>query len=165
MKDNPKYKPYRDEWAFSLSLKGRENLHRFVHDGGGLFGFHTACICFDDWPEWRAILGGVWIWGHSSHPPLGPVSIKSTVEKHPLTEDFKPFEIIDEVFSNLSISTSIRPLLTARAKGLVESEPVLWIQEYGNGRVVFDGLGHNRSSIEHNLHSQIIRDVATWASR
>ena len=165
MKDNPKYKPYRNEWAFSLSPEGRENLRRFVHGGGGLFGLHTACICFDDWPEWKAILGGVWSWGHSSHPPLGPVSVTPTAEKHPLTEDLEPFEIIDEVFSDLSISSSVRPLLVARTDGLIESKPVLWIHEYGSGRVVFNALGHNRSSIEHNSHSRIIRDAATWAAR
>ena len=44
MQDNPKYKPYRDQWAFSLSLEGRENLRRFVQNGGGLLGLHTAII-------------------------------------------------------------------------------------------------------------------------
>ena len=53
--------------------------------GGGLFGFHTACLCFDDWDEWRDILGGVWVWGRSRHPPLGPAAVSKTAEDHPLT--------------------------------------------------------------------------------
>lgn len=165
MQDNPKYKPYRDQWAFSLSLEGRENLRRFVQNGGGLLGLHTACICFDDWPEWKEILGGVWIWGQSSHPPLGPISVETTAEEHPLTEGIDTFEIVDEVFSDLAVSSFIRPLLVARPDGTPEAKPVLWTHEYGNGRVVFDALGHNRSSIENNTHSQILRHAATWATR
>ena len=164
MDGDPKYAPHRAEWAFSLSPEGRARLRRYVSEGGGLLGFHTACLCFDDWPEWRDILGGVWRWGRSWHPPLGPVSVAKTAEQHPLTAGLGGFDIVDEVYSGLSLATGICPLLEARAGELERAEPVLWVHRYGIGRVVFDALGHNRASIEQETHAEIIRRAAVWAA-
>lgn len=164
MAGDPKYAPYRDEWAFSLSPDGRARLGGFVRGGGGLFGFHTACLCFDDWAEWREILGGVWQWGRSTHPPLGPVSVVKTAEKHPLTDGLGGFDIVDEVYSGLSLANSVCPLLEAAAGGTEAAEPVLWANRYGKGRVVFDALGHNRASIKQPTHAEIIRRAALWAA-
>lgn len=164
MQGDPKYAPYRDQWAFSLSPDGRDRLSGFVRSGGGLFGFHTACLCFDDWPGWRDVLGGVWVWGRSFHPPLGPVTATPTKEPHPLTDGLGEFEIVDEVYSGLSIANTVRPLIVARAGGAEAPEPVLWIHQYGRGRVAFDALGHNRTSIEQEPHGEIIRRAAVWAA-
>ena len=164
MEGDAKYAPYRAKWAFSLSPDGRARLGGFVRGGGGLFGLHTAGLCFDDWAEWRAILGGVWLWGRSWHPPLGPVSIAKTAEAHPLTDDIGGFEIVDEVYCGLSLENGVRPLLEARATEMELAEPVLWTHRYGKGRVVFDALGHNRASIEQNDHAEIIQRAARWAA-
>ncbi|MCY4394897.1 MAG: ThuA domain-containing protein [Rhodospirillaceae bacterium] len=164
MEGDPKYAPHRAEWAFSLSPEGRARLGGFVRSGGGLFGFHTACLCFDDWPEWRDILGGVWVWGRSWHPPLGPVSVARTAEDHPLTAGAGGFELVDEVYSGLSLAAGVRPLLEARAGEMERAEPVLWTHRYGKGRVVFDALGHNRASIENENHAEIVRRAAVWAA-
>ncbi|MYF09085.1 MAG: hypothetical protein F4233_14585, partial [Rhodospirillaceae bacterium] len=74
------------------------------------------------------------------------------------------FEIVDEVYSGLSLATDVRPLLEARSGTLERAEPVLWARDCGKGRVVFDALGHNRSSIEQPKHSQIVRRDARWAA-
>ena len=164
MDSDPKYAPDRAEWAFSLSREGRARLGGFVRGGGGLFGFHTACLCFDDWDEWRDILGGVWVWGRSWHPPLGPAAVAKTSVDHPLTAGLGGFEIVDEVYSGLSLAPGVRPLLEARSGTLERAEPVLWALRCGRGRVVFDALGHNRTSIEQPAHAQIVRRAARWAA-
>ena len=164
MEGDAKYAPYRAEWSFSLSQEGRARLGGFVGSGGGLFGFHTACLCFDGWDEWRDILGGVWVWGRSWHPPLGPACVAKTAESHPLTHDLDGFDIVDEVYSGLSLANGVRPLLEARAATMERPEPVLWAHRYGKGRAVFDALGHNRASIEQDNHAAIIRRAARWAA-
>lgn len=164
MEGDAKYAPYRAEWAFSLSPEGRARLSGFVRGGGGLFGLHTAGLCFDDWEEWRQILGGVWLWGRSWHPPLGPARVTKTAEAHPLTDGLGGFDIVDEVYSGLGRARGVRPLLEARAGPMERAEPVLWAHRYGRGRVVFDALGHNRASIEQDSHAEIIRRAAGWAA-
>ncbi len=164
MEGDAKYAPYRAEWAFSLSQEGRARLGGFVGSGGGLLGFHTACLCFDGWDEWRDILGGIWVWGRSWHPPLGPACVTKTAESHPLTDDLGGFDIVDEVYSGLGLANGVRPLLEARAATMERPEPVLWAHRYGEGRAVFDALGHNRASIEQDNHAAIIRRAARWAA-
>jgi len=75
MGGNQKYASLRDEYGYSMPAECRETLVNYIRQGGGLFGLHTACLCFDDWSEWRDVLGGAWVWGQSFHPPLGPVSV------------------------------------------------------------------------------------------
>ena len=164
MDGDPKYAPYREKFGFSLSAQGQKYLCGFVDGGGGLFGIHTACISFSDWPGWRDVLGGSWVWGQSSHPPLGQLSIAPTGPSHPLTEGIEEFELEDEVFSDLSILDSVQCLLTAEAATSPRPQPVLWTHQYGRGRIVFDALGHNRNSIEHGTHSLLIKRCAAWAT-
>ena len=163
MEGDPKYAPYRDAWAYRMSHAARSALRGFVDAGGGLFGLHTACLCFDDWAEWRDLLGGVWVWGQSFHPPLGPVAASPTDWEHPLTSGLPRFDLIDEVYSGLSIAEGVKPLITARAGSRGAEEPVLWAHRFGRGRVSFDALGHDRASLEHEVHRRIIQRCATWA--
>ena len=69
-KNGSKYKPYRDQWEYNISAAGQKNIRKFLEKGGGIFGLHTAAICFDQWEDWISILGGKWIWGKSGHLPL-----------------------------------------------------------------------------------------------
>ena len=163
MEGDPKYAPHREQWAFSISSAARKAIHDFVAGGGGLFGLHTACLCFDDWADWRNLLGGVWLWGRSFHPPLGPILVSRTVERHSLTAGLPSFDLIDEVYSGLSIADNVTPLLTAKAASQGDDEPVLWARQFGHGRVAFDGLGHDRASLTDRVHSRIVQRCAAWA--
>ena len=53
-------------------------IEQHVLGGGGLLAMHTAVICFDGAPTWRRLVGGVWHWGRSDHPPVGKVLIEPT---------------------------------------------------------------------------------------
>jgi type 1 glutamine amidotransferase len=158
-----KYQPYRAQWAFSLSEAGRQTLTRFVETGGGLLALHTAAICFDDWPEWRQLIGGAWIWGRSSHPPLGPVPVTPGPGTHAITAEVPPFELRDEVYGNLDMEAGVEPLLMGDAGA--GSWPLLWARPVGKGRVVTDLLGHDRAAIEQPVHRRILTRSAQWCTR
>jgi type 1 glutamine amidotransferase len=159
-----KYDPYRDEWRFSLSDAGRKIIDDFVSGGGGLIGLHTASICFDDWPAWSSILGAKWDWGHSFHPPLGPVDVVINKQVHPLTKNLADFSIEhDEIYHHLKMEENVTGLLSAEASDEHGSQPLLWARDYGKGRVVYDALGHDENSINHPVHSIILKRAARWA--
>ncbi|MFT5111143.1 MAG: type 1 glutamine amidotransferase [Parasphingorhabdus sp.] len=162
MEGNQKYEALRDEYGYSMPVECRAALVNYVHQGGGLFGLHTACICFDDWAEWRDLLGGSWVWGQSFHPPLGPVSVSPTGQSHALTAGISDFNIVDEVYVGLDLAPDTIPLLSACADdGTVG--PVLWAHQLDEGRVVFDALGHDPNSLQHDIHSRLIQRSAAWA--
>lgn len=163
MQGSEKYAPHRDRWAFSLSEAGRQRLARFVTGGGGLLGLHTALICFDDWPDWKELLGGAWIWGRSAHPPRGPVTLRPTGLPHVITAGLPAFTVTDEAYGNFDLAADVEPLATVEAEDGV-AWPALWARTIGQGRAVADTLGHDRATLEHPVHRQILTRAALWAS-
>ena len=158
-----KYAPLRAQWAYSPSAIVRAVVPRFVRQGGGLLALHTAAVCFDDWPEWGDLIGGAWVWGRSSHPPLGRIIVTPSGAPHPITDGAGPFELRDEVYGDLDMRAGNVALAMADAgRG---AQPVLWAREAGRGRVVTDLLGHDRAALEQPVHRRMIAGAALWASR
>jgi type 1 glutamine amidotransferase len=162
MEQNEKYAPFRAEWALSLSTEGRRILTEFVRDGGALLGLHTASICFDDWPDWRCILGAQWRWGTSHHPAAGRVCVEVIDANEPLTASAHPFEVFDEVYHNLDVEPTARPLLRARMYESEKFQPVMWSHRYGRGRVIYDSLGHGLDSVNEPTHQMILTRAIAW---
>ncbi len=157
------YAPWR-EFAYSTPLSTRAAFEGFVRLGGGLVALHTAPICFDDWPGWGDVLGGSWRWGVSSHPPLGPVSAR-IVADHPVVEGLGPtIELVDEVYGDLDLRVGIEPLAMAHRHELDAEQPVVWAYRFGEGRVVFDGFGHDPASIAQVDNAMMILRAVDWVS-
>ena len=157
-----RYAMQRERWAFSLSRAGRDALTGHLARGGGLLALHTAPICFDDWPGWRALVGGAWSWTRSLHPPLGPARVDVAEPTHPLVTGLAAFEVVDEVYSFLDLEPDVVPLLTSTVEGV--AQPLLWARAAGGGRVVYDALGHDASSFALSEHRTILRRAALWAA-
>jgi len=162
--DAEPYAQLRDEHGFTFEASDAAVIQHFIADGGGLLALHTAVICFDAEPTWHALCGASWTWGTSFHRPLGDATVTVTDEghRHVITEGFDDFTVRDEVYECLDANPSITPLLsTATGSGV---RPLLWVQDFGAGRVVTDLLGHGLESVEHPTHRAILRRAATWAS-
>jgi uncharacterized protein len=151
----------RREWAMALSARGRDAVRAHLAAGRGILALHTASICFDDWPEWRDIIGARWDWPRSSHPPPRESSIRVATGAHPIVADATDFEVIDEIYSYLDYS-DVTPLMTCARRG--EDQPLLWARSVGGGRVAYDALGHDARSITQPTHALIIRRAALWAT-
>ena len=157
-----KYEPFRAEWAYQMPQASRDGLTQFVASGGALLGLHTASICFDDWPEWGALLGGQWRWGDSHHPPLGPVTVRPTSIQHAVSNGLTEFELNDEIYHKLVIEPDVVPLLEGECPAGDGPQPVVWARKFGLGRVVYDALGHDAASVNHPQHRTMLKQAARW---
>jgi uncharacterized protein len=158
-----RYAHLREQWAISLSPEAREALTGHVHGGGGLLALHGASICFDDWPGWRELLGGVWRWDRSTHPPLdGPVRVSVATDRHPLVAGVGDFDVVDEVYGFLDRTDDVVGLASSPHGGT--EHPLLWAREVGAGRVVYDALGHHVPSYAVPEHRRIVQRAARWAA-
>ncbi len=156
------YVRWRDAHAYSPPASTQAALTGFVREGGGLVAVHTAPICFDDWTEWGDIVGGAWRWGVSSHPPYGPVTAE-IVGAHPVVEGLPArIELDDEVYGDLAVSDDVEVLAVAKRHADDADQPVVWAHRFGDGRVVFDGFGHDARSIEHPANARILGQAVTW---
>lgn len=150
------------EHAYSTPSSTRETFDGFVRNGGGLVALHTSPICFDDWPGWGDLVGGSWQWGTSSHPPPGPVSAR-IVADHPVVSGLPPtIDLVDEVYGDLDLRDAIEPLAVARRNDDDADQPVAWTYRWGDGRVVFDGFGHDAASVRHADNSTMILQAVDW---
>ncbi len=130
----------------------RANLLEFVRSGRGLVGIH--CAAHLDWPEYIDVLGGYSI----SHPWTegSRVVVKLEEPDHPLLANFCrcPFEHSDEIYVFERFSRkNVRVLLSLdvdhtdmNKPGVVKGQdlPLSWIRHYGQGRVFYSALGHQK---------------------
>lgn len=157
-----KYDPWRDEWALSLSAAGRSTLTDFVNGGGGLLGIHTAAICFSEWDGWQDLIGGVWRWGKSFHPPQGDIRVTPT--EAGLNAGLDAFPVNDERYSQLDLKPGLETLLVAEDEDGIE-QPLVWRHTVNRGRAACDVLGHDSRALRQPMHTQTLQTLASWILR
>lgn len=157
-----KYDPHRDEWFFELSSEGQKTISSHVERGAGLLALHTASICFDAWKGFGDLLGGRWAWGESYHPPIGPIRVEPTQTAHPITAGLPGFDLCDEVYTHMDLLPETRGLLEALPGDGAPAQPLLWARTSGDGRVVYDALGHDVASMSQPVHARVLTRSALW---
>lgn len=156
------YDPWRERHAYSPPTETRRALLAFVEGGGGLLAVHTTSICFDDWPEWGDVVGGAWQWGVSSHPPVGPATVRVS-SSHPIVAGLpEQISLEDEVYGDLAIREGVEVHATARRTPDDDEQPLVWTHRFGAGRVVYDGLGHDAASIRQRDHARLLTQALAW---
>lgn len=156
------YDRWRAEYGYTTAPPTRATIRGFVHGGGGLLANHTAPICFDDWPEWGDVVGGSWQWGVSSHPPAAPVTGR-VIADHPVVSGLpSTLELDDEVYGDLDVRDSVDVLVVAKRTPDDTDQPVVWVHRYGDGKVVFDGFGHDVASITQQDHARLLTQGVRW---
>ena len=131
-----------------------------VSGGTGLVVLHWATAAFDtpadvNWPEYETLVGGGWRGnkGYGGHGPQLQYKVKIVNHDHPITKGF-PAEFLhtkDELYHHSLILDGDTVLATAfddpvgGVRGPTASgkdEPLLWVRQYGKGRVYTNELGH-----------------------
>lgn len=151
---------WRNEWHFDLSEAARRGFLDFFGAGNGLLALHCATICFDDWPEYREILGAWWDWGYSTHAPFGERAMRVNTGRHPIIEGIGDFTILDELYTDPRITDSVEPLIEADWDG--RTHPMLWVRKYGSARVCYNALGHGPEAFEHPTNRMLLQRGALW---
>lgn len=163
MTNAERYAALRPRWGYEVNATMREGMARHRGRGGGVYGLHAASICFDDWPEWRDILGAAWRWEASRHDPPGPAHVTFD-GAHPLTDGLRDFTVVDEIYTGLDLAPGADPLAWATQDGEAARHPVLLARETAGARVIYDALGHDPRSIEQPVHAQLIRRGMRWVA-
>jgi type 1 glutamine amidotransferase len=138
-----------------------------IHDGGkGLVVVHHASGAFarPNWSEFETAIAGGWR-TQGFHGPSHEFTVKKTDAKHPISAG-APAEfahVVDELYSNSMLTPGSVVLATAycdasKPKGTGKDEAVVWVNQYGKGRVFNCSLGHDAKALKD-------KGVATWLTR
>lgn len=153
---------WTEKWGMEISESARRGFVDFLNGGKGILALHAATGCFDDWPEYRQILGAWWEWGYSSHPPVQEHAMHVNSDAHAIVRGLSDFRIVDELFINLRLTDSVEPLIESDWQGV--TYPVSWVRKYGNGRVYYNALGHGTEAAGNPAYQELIRRGALWVA-
>ena len=146
------------------------NFLDYIKGGGGLVAVHAADNAFDGWDEYDKLVGGTWRSRGSSfpdrgtfHPAYGSFEVKVVDAEHPITKGIDPtFTTRDEKYSNLRLQPNIRVLARAEEQG--KPQPMLFVLDYGKGRVFQTALGHDLAAMQTPQFVDTLIRGARWAA-
>jgi type 1 glutamine amidotransferase len=164
-RDSPGRWPAAAENALLEAVKG----------GKGLVVLHYASSAFDEgaasWPEYEKLIGGGWrrSKGHGAHAPLYQFRVEIKDPEHPVTKGLPPsfLHAKDELYHKLLIPEGSRVLAEAlddHPRGTGKKEPLVWVLQYGQGRVFHNALGHGADQMKGPGFQALMTRGAEWAA-
>jgi type 1 glutamine amidotransferase len=156
-------KPADETWAAPV----RRAFLEHIRSGAGFVVVHAGSSGFYDWPEFQQLAITSWTLGKTRHGRrhTAPVRLDRT---HPLTDAIPDFFTHDEFWENLDITPGARPLAWATPSpdfgGGGREAPVLFVQNYGRGRVVTHLLGHDLAAQRNPAFRLLLRRAVEWAA-
>ena len=151
----------------------KADLLSFVRDDGkGFLGIHSATITFTGWPEYGAMIGGYFDghpWGIFDAPLIVEDPSFPGMGHLPAS-----FTLRDEIYQIKDYSRDrVRVLLRLdeskidlSRKGVRRKDgdfAVAWARNYGKGRVLYNGLGHQREVWEKPEMQQMWLEMVRWS--
>lgn len=146
------------------SEKAKAGLLDYVKAGGNVVALHFACSSFQGWKEYGDMLGRVWVKGVGGHGPYGGFTVNIKDSNHPVTKGMKEFKTEDELYAKLSGDAKIQVLATADSAWSGKTEPIVFANSYGKGRVLQNMLGHGIDSKQNPAYQQLLRRGVEWAA-
>lgn len=145
-------------------------LLKAVRGGKGLVVYHFASAAFPDDAEYEKLIGGGWR-KQGFHGPRHEFTVKKTDVDHPISRGApaKFDHAIDELYSNSKMMPGNVVLATAycdpaKPKGTGKDEPVIWVNQYGQGRVYNNALGHDTTALADPALQEWLRRGVIWAA-
>lgn len=129
-----------------------------VLKGNGLLAIHSGIAEYEQKPELRHLLGGVF----THHPDQCPVTIEPQAG-HPLSVGSEPFTLTDEHYFIEIDDPQIDVFMTTRSKH--GDQPGGWIREEGAGRVAVLTPGHNVEVWLHPAFQNLLLNALHWCSK
>jgi len=136
-----------------------------VQEGTGLVVLHQASAGFNDDSTGSGEYGRMIAGGRRGGAKTdGPRDLDVTVQlDHPVTRGIGSFrQSSDKLVRSPQISQGSRVLATVFDGG-EQDEPVVWVNHYGNGRVVHNLLGHETASMKSDGFAQLLIGCVQWA--
>ena len=142
-----------------------------IKGGKGLVVYHHASSAFikPNWEEFETIVGG---WrAQGFHGPKHDFTVKKTDAKHPISDGMPNSfaHTTDELYQNSLLPPGSIVLATAfsdpkKPRGTGKDEPVIWVSEYGKGRVYENVLGHDETAIGDAEFQRFMVRGIVWAA-
>jgi type 1 glutamine amidotransferase len=155
-----------------ISQKRRQNFLKLLDKGVGVVALHHIMCAFQDWPEFRKIIGTKYCLadttidgvrykaGTYQHDIDIPVTVVD--ERHPITEGMDDFVIHDEGYKNCWFAKDNHVLLTADHPASDKS--ICWTRQYRKSRICTLQSGHDSKAYENRNYRRLVRRAILWTA-
>jgi type 1 glutamine amidotransferase len=128
----------------------------FVAGGKGFLPLHCASFCFQNSPDYIALVGAQF-----QRHRTGEFTAEIVKADHPTLAGIKPFQVWDETYVHTKHNPE-RTILMERvdAEG---REPWTWVRSHGKGRVFYTAYGHDDRVWNHPSFQRIVSNAIKWA--
>lgn len=145
------YWPGMDQaWAGSmrdemLAADNERRLEAFVRSGRPVISHHGGMASYPESAVFGDACGWAWVWGESTHSPLGEWRVRRLPSDHPVVEGVSDFVLEDEIYYRIKVLDPERTLVHAVADFDDAAHPMVSTRDRrGNlGRRVYLANGHD----------------------
>jgi hypothetical protein len=155
-----------------ISPKRRQNFIALLERRVGLLTLHHAIAAFQDWPEYRRIIGAKYYLNESQqqtpeHDPSGyqhdvDFTVRLSDPQHPVTQGLSDFWVHDEVYNNCAFEPDNNVLLTTDHPA--SNQPLCWVRNYRGAKVCCIQPGHGPSLFENPNYRRLVAQAVTWCA-
>jgi type 1 glutamine amidotransferase len=153
-----------------------------IEGGTGFLALHGATATFWNSAAYLEMVGSRFV----RHDPYKRFTVDIDDPAHPITTGVAPFEVEDELYELGGKTEEFAALEQALAAGQPRSElrhlgdgplpdschmlasaeghPLLYVKQYGRGRVHYNGLGHDTKALTSPPYRQLVRQGLAWVA-
>jgi type 1 glutamine amidotransferase len=135
-----------------------EKLDGFVRTGGGLLSLHSTTASFTNQPTFKEMVGARFI----RHGPIRKFLVRPA---HSISKEFfgiSEFFVEDELYRQEYTETAIAQF---EYQGRQLTEPLVWTNQYGEGRSVGISPGHRIETMKNPNVVTIMEQSLAWLMR
>jgi type 1 glutamine amidotransferase len=152
----------------TISEAEKESYHKLLKLGKGLVFLHHSLASYQDWNEFKTIIGGKYHEEKNSRATSTyqhdvNFKVQITDSKHPITKGITDFEILDEVYGNTEVLSGVTPLLTTDHPQ--SSKIIGWTHQKENSRIVYLQLGHDKNGWFNPNFQKLVWQAIAYVAR
>lgn len=149
-----------------LDPSQQEGFKRFIQEGGGFIGIHSAADTEYEWPWYGELIGGYFN-GHPNDPNVREAVVRKVTDHDILDSIPESWTRSDEWYNYKGVSPSINVLqnldeTTYTGGNMGENHPITWYHEFDGGKVFYTGMGHTSSTYNEQIFKKLIGNAIDY---
>jgi cytochrome c len=151
-----------------LNAAQRSSFERYIRNGGGFVGIHSASGTERDW-EWYGRLVGAFF---KVHPDIQELTVRTEDPQHPSTRSLprawkrteEPYDFLTNPRGRVHVLATYDPA-SYEGHTMGADHPIAWCHTFDGGRSWYTGMGHASSAFTHEpLFAQHLLGGIEWAA-
>lgn len=143
--------------------------------GIGLVSWHHNLGAHRDWPEYRNIIGGAYVfdpfeaegkaWEKSTFAHWKRTDFARTDVNHPITKDIPTMAILGngETYGKCYVAKDVKVLMTTNQERTTPEQ--VWVKQYGKSPVCHVMPGHGGDAYSTPEFQQLLKQAIEWAAK